>query len=73
MIEINEADAGRFTLTATGLPRSALTVVEFAGTEEISRPYRFYILVSSDRDDLEIMDRGGNLYDPGARRPGYPF
>jgi type VI secretion system secreted protein VgrG len=36
-------------------------VIEFAGTEEISRPYRFSILVSSERDDLEIMDRGATF------------
>jgi type VI secretion system VgrG family protein len=61
MREIDEAEVGRFTLTVAGLPRSALTVVEFAGTEEISRPYSFSILVVSDRDDLEIMDRGATF------------
>jgi type VI secretion system secreted protein VgrG len=61
MREINEAAAGRFTLTVAGLPRSALTVVEFTGTEEISRPYSFSILTVSDRDDLEIMDRGATF------------
>ncbi len=51
MTDTDEAGTRRFTLT----------VVEFTGTEEISRPYSFSILVSSDRDDLEIMDRGATF------------
>jgi type VI secretion system secreted protein VgrG len=61
MIGLNESDARRFTLTVAGLPPEALTVVEFAGTEEISRPYSFSITAVSDRDDLEIMDRGATF------------
>ncbi len=61
MIEIDEAGTRRFTLTVEGLPRSALTVIEFSGTEEISRPYKFSIMAVSDRDDLELMDRGATF------------
>ena len=72
MINLNEAEAGRFTLTVAGLPPEALTVVEFAGTEEISRPYSFSILVVSDRDDLEIMDRGATFTIRGLADRGRP-
>jgi uncharacterized protein involved in type VI secretion and phage assembly len=47
----------RFTLAIADLPPQSLTVVEFEGTEEISRPYSFSILAISNGDDLALMDK----------------
>jgi type VI secretion system VgrG family protein len=72
-IEIDEAGARRFTLTVEGLPPEALTVIEFAATEEISRPYKFSITAVSGRDDLEIMDRGATFTIRGLADRGTRF
>lgn len=44
----------RFTFVSGGLPEDTFTVVEFSGTEGISRLYEFDITLASDDPDIDL-------------------
>ncbi len=67
----------RFTLSVPGLSHDAFSVVSFKGEEYLSKPYRFDITLASEKDDLDLFNRGATLaikgredHDPPARYHG---
>ncbi|MEW6262844.1 MAG: type VI secretion system tip protein TssI/VgrG [Thermodesulfobacteriota bacterium] len=50
MIEVKE---NRYDFLAADLPADTFTVVSFTGLEGLSRPYRFDLLLASEKEDLD--------------------
>jgi type VI secretion system secreted protein VgrG len=46
----------KYTFVSSALPEDTFAVVEFSGTEGLSRPYEFEILLTSEEKDIDLTE-----------------